>query len=60
MRQDEIDKKAIFLMGVRQEEQDLHLTKGQCLEKRKERLNEYYGEIPTNLPLGQQEMMREK
>lgn len=40
-------------MGVRQEERDSKTTKSQQIQKRMERLNDYYGDIPSGLTLGQ-------
>ena len=52
-----MDKKGIFLMGVREEENGL--TKGQLEKARQKRLTEHYGDI-SHLPLGEQEAIRNK
>ena len=45
-KQDEADKKGIFLMGMRLEDQQKVLTKSQIQQKAIERLHEFYGEPP--------------
>ena len=63
MKQDELDRKGIFLMGVREEDRVNPLrgdaTKSQVLQKQLDRLNEYYGE-PPELSLGAQHWDNEK
>ena len=53
LRQDELDKKAIFLMGVRQEEAERGYTRGQLRERQQERLHENFGDHPSELTVGQ-------
>ena len=47
-----MDKKSMFLMGVRQDEQEKGLTKGQLRERQLERMYDYYGE-KSELTLGE-------
>ena len=57
MKQDEVDKKGIFLMGVREEENGL--TQGDLQKCREKRLQEHYGDI-SHLTLGEQEIIKNR
>ena len=48
-----MDKKSIFLMGVRQDEQENGLTRGQLRSRQMDRMHEHYGE-KSELTLGEQ------
>lgn len=48
-----MDKKSIFLMGVRQDEQEMGLTRGQLRSRQLDRLHDHYGD-KSELTLGEQ------